>query len=389
MTEALEGDCMPAIESVSKSIEKKTQQAVRSGRNRGLDAIKGMIYRQVAEYFNKWKGVQQRQSVMIDQNLKAMIIRTWQQSMRDAFDLWKKGKAHQEITMQGGMIMEMQEEGAGLAQECEELGKKIEIKKKQVDRSGRAALGRGTKIMKKRYLKQYFDKWAHINRHNNKQTDGAEAIRDKMRKRFLRQAFDLYKAGCAREQMAERNEGSCEHLKATLDARLARKCFNAMRAFNAKNDTAKRYWTILLGKMDHWMKKRAFAAWMDGGNQMKFEMHVENQNALTEEMTVKNNTLGGLSKKLADKSSKNAALTAQLNHMGSRSMSNAFARAYYKRIARGLEQWREWTRASKHREAVIRRTLDHWLKRGGQYLLAVFANWKAQAGIRDTRTAIS
>lgn len=45
MSEALEGDCLPAMESVSKSIEQKTQQAVRSGRNRGLDAIKGMIYR--------------------------------------------------------------------------------------------------------------------------------------------------------------------------------------------------------------------------------------------------------------------------------------------------------------------------------------------------------
>ena len=77
MTEALEGDCMPAIESVSKSIEKKTQQAVRSGRNRGLDAIKGMIYRQVAEYFNKWKGVQKRNAVMIDKNLKDLIIRRW------------------------------------------------------------------------------------------------------------------------------------------------------------------------------------------------------------------------------------------------------------------------------------------------------------------------
>ena len=45
MSEALEGDCQPAIEAVSKSIELKTQQAVRSGRNRGLDAIKAMIYR--------------------------------------------------------------------------------------------------------------------------------------------------------------------------------------------------------------------------------------------------------------------------------------------------------------------------------------------------------
>ena len=36
--------------------------------------------------------------------------------------------------------------------------------------------------------------------------------------------------------------------------------------------TANRYFKILLGKMDTWMKKRAFGVWMDGGNQMKMEM---------------------------------------------------------------------------------------------------------------------
>lgn len=159
--------------------------------------------------------------------------------------------------------------------------------------------------MKKRLYKQYFDKWASINRHNNAQTDGAAAIQLKMRKRFLRQAFDLYKAGCARELLSERNEGSCEHLKKTLDCRLARKCFKAIKAFNNKHQTAERYFKVILGKMDHWMKKRAFATWMDGGNQMKMEMCFENQNALTEEMTVKNNTLGGLTKKVADKNARN------------------------------------------------------------------------------------
>ena len=55
--------------------------------------------------------------------------------------------------MQSDMIMEMQEEGSNLAAEIESLDKKIEVKKKEVDRSGRSALNRGTNIMKKRYLK--------------------------------------------------------------------------------------------------------------------------------------------------------------------------------------------------------------------------------------------
>lgn len=170
------------------------------------------------------------------------------------------------MVMQSDMIMEMQEEGSNLAAEIESLDKKIEVKKKEVDRSGRSALNRGTNIMKKRYLKQAFDKWAETNKTVNNQADGADTIRNKMRKRFLRQAFDLYKAGCARLQLSERNEGSCEHMKHTLNVRLMRKCFKSIKAFNQKNMTATRYWKILLGKMDHWMKKRAFSKWMDGGN---------------------------------------------------------------------------------------------------------------------------
>ena len=160
MTEALEGDCAPAIESLNKQIEVKTQVAVRSGKKRGLEAIKGMIYRQVAEYFHKWKGVQQHAAIKIDQNLKGMIIRRWQRQLREAFDLWKRGKAHKEITMQNLTVMEMQEEGNNMQAAVDELNREIEIKEKQVVRSGKSALSRGTKIMKKRYLKQYLDKWA-------------------------------------------------------------------------------------------------------------------------------------------------------------------------------------------------------------------------------------
>ena len=61
-----------------------------------------------------------------------------------------------------------------------------------------------------------------------------------------------------------------------------RKCFKGIQAFNLKNMRAKKYWKILLGKMDHWMKKRAFGMWLDGGNSMKMELITDQQNYLTE-----------------------------------------------------------------------------------------------------------
>ena len=135
-------------------------------------------------------------------------------------------------------MMEMQEEGNSIQAAVDSLDKEIKIEKAKVDRSGRSALNRGTKIMQKRYLKQYMDKWAQVNRLHKNQQSGSDLILKKMRNRFLRQGFDLWKAGCARGQLHDRNEGSCEHLRRTLNVRLMRKVFKAIRGFNTKNMAA-------------------------------------------------------------------------------------------------------------------------------------------------------
>ena len=75
--------------------------------------------------------------------------------------------------------------------------------------------------------------------------------------------------------------------------------------------------------------------------------------------------------------------------MGQRCMSNAFARAYFKRIGRAFELWKEWQRADKHKEAIIRNTLQHMLKASGKNLLAIFMHWKALSKINDTKKQIA
>lgn len=70
-------------------------------------------------------------------------------------------------------------------------------------------------------------------------------------------------------------------------------------------------------------------------------------------------------------------------------MSNAFARAYYKNIARSFEKWKIFADQDKHSKAILKRTMEHWLKAGGKYLLTVFANWKALCKINDTKKTIA
>ena len=286
-------------------------------------------------------------------------------------------------------MIELQEEGSNMAAAVEELNKEIKIEKAKVDRSGRQSLSRGTRIMKNRYLKQYMERWAAVNRLYKSQQGGSEAVLKKIKKRMFKQAFDRYKANCARQQLDERNEGSSEQLRRTLNVRELRKCFNAMRSYNSKNVKARTYMKILLGKMDHWTKKRAFGMWQDGGNVMKMEDLQFEQNALTEEMTVKNAELGTLATKVADKSARNAQLTETLKKSGQRSLSNAFARAYFKRTARAFEVWKNWASCDDHKKRIIKRTLAHWKAWNGKFLLSVMEKWKALSNIQDTRNKIA
>ena len=181
MVEALEGDCQPAIEALSKSVETKTNVAVRQSKSRGCHAVKAILYRRIGEYFNKWKDAQVHKKTKINDNLRARIIRRWQTVLRDAFDLWKKGRGHKDRVEQTMIITEMTEQGNDMNQELDSPNKKIDIQKKKVDRSGRIALDRGTRIMKRRFLKQCMDRWAESHRALSKKEDGSASIVNKLR----------------------------------------------------------------------------------------------------------------------------------------------------------------------------------------------------------------
>ena len=57
--------------------------------------------------------------------------------------------------------------------------------------------------------------------------------------------------------------------------------------------------------MDTWMKKRAFINWKNQGNVKMSQMMIEETNNLTEQMVELEHKRGNLTKKVADKSSKN------------------------------------------------------------------------------------
>ena len=133
--------------------------------------------------------------------------------------------------------------------------------KNREDRSGRNSMRRANDVYYKRRMKNAMDQWRNLCEFVQKQDDGAEALKRKMRNRFLRQAFRLYHEGVKWKQQRIKDEARCVHFRETLRMRDERKVFNAWCTFSHKFKKSKVYWSLLLNKMDNWMKRRAFSTW--------------------------------------------------------------------------------------------------------------------------------
>jgi len=104
-------------------------------------------------------------------------------------------------------------------------------------------------------------KWREVCEFRESQEDGRDLIIKKMRKRFLKQAFRMYQDGVQHRQQEDKNFQRAVHFAHTSQMRNMRRVFNALCVFVHKFKKSKVYWSLLLGKMDNWMKHRAFSTW--------------------------------------------------------------------------------------------------------------------------------
>jgi hypothetical protein len=70
----------------------------------------------------------------------------------------------------------------------------------------------------------------------------------------------------------------------TLNLKLMRKVYNAMCFETNRQLTARKYWTKIFNKMDHFMKKRAVHIWNNGGHNKYSEDLIDTQDRITDEI---------------------------------------------------------------------------------------------------------
>ena len=155
-----------------------------------------------------------------------------------------------------------------------------------------------------------------------------------------------------------------------------RTVFNAIRSFTEKQRNAERYLGIVFKKMDVWESKATLRLWRDNVNSKIVSTIMEEQNTLTEEMGVMNNQIGQLSKVCEERADNNLQMDRSLRKQGQRALSNTFVRLFYTSSGRAFERWKEYVRHEKHRDAVVRRTLEHWKRNNCQLIMSGFKNWR-------------
>jgi uncharacterized protein YlxW (UPF0749 family) len=96
-----------------------------------------MLYARIATYFFHWKNNKDDYHNKMSTTVKQKIIRVYKNQLRRAFDLWRKHGDNKKQVQQEMQIMEMQEDGANMQAEVEDMSKQIQKEQRKVDRCAR------------------------------------------------------------------------------------------------------------------------------------------------------------------------------------------------------------------------------------------------------------
>ncbi len=66
-------------------------------------------------------------------------------------------------------------------------------------------------------------------------------------------------------------------------------------------------------------------------------------------------------------------------------LANTFAKYYYVNQTRGFEKWREVMEFERHKEATMRKTLNHWRKHMFYYVKSSLKTWMLNADIAERK----
>lgn len=201
----------------------------------------------------------------------------------------------------------------------------------------------------------------------DKQEEKSALVIKRVRARLCREAFERYVAFYKKSIQHERNTKGSEYMKKTLDLKLLRKCFNMMIFETKRQITAKKYWTKIFGKMDHFMKKRALIAWRQGSHNKFSEDLINTQDNLTDLIQQRVEEITQFEQIDFTQEAYIEQQRKARRNKAYRQLGNYFMRTYQHQSSQKFRIWKDRTRFLRHADGILRKTLGHWKK--SQFLM--------------------
>ncbi len=200
------------------------------------------------------------------------MLKLYLDHLRRAFTKWKRTHDNNKVETKTMVMEEFQEENASLSNQVSEMKKDVKERKEKVDRSSKTRLHKCALSYRRRMKQIAMGRWRDRMGDEIVKENGADAIIKRMRKRFMRHAFDLYLEGVKYKMQLQKDEARCQFYKQTLAERLKKKCFGNWAFYSNKFHKAKSFWLKLFNHLEHSRERAAFVRWRDYK-----QRHIENE----------------------------------------------------------------------------------------------------------------
>eukprot|EP00347_Sterkiella_histriomuscorum_P005910 403354803 len=371
----LQEEELPMIESITAQNEDIEVQNKFKAKQRACQSVKKMMSKQLYEYFELWKQHSEEYKETLRTTIKDKIIKVYMEKIRKAFTYWKALNDQNKLTAQSMLIQEYQFDSTNLQNDILDLQKDISNRKEQLDCSQSKHTLKCVTSYQRRMKQLALGRWRDQIASMNIKENGADTIISRMRKRFLRQAFDLYLSKIKSKKQDQINEERCTQYKKTRDERLKRQVLNSWTIFIDNHIKAKRYWNRMYLRLDLGMKQIALKKWQEWSQKQNEIQLTDCQNKVVSNIEELNHQIGNLHQNDTDQQIAISNLKDQMTTQARRIISNAFARFYYVSETRGFEKWKEYVDFEKRKEKIFKKYIDHWRKHQFYMVKAALQNW--------------
>jgi len=267
MTHALKEDMDVGIAQAKEFNGKKSTELARSNQLRASNIVRDMLGKRLWSYFEHWRDANANYHQTMDMKVKGKIIRMYKNYLQSYFTAWKKKLNDKERQKKMKMVQTMQFEAEQATIEALEGEKDNRAKAEMVRSSQRRMVDKTFKKLFYRRVAVALGRWKDICVTKGTQEDRARFVLNKMRGRFLRQAFDRYLVFHRKSQQHGRNENSADFLVQTIHLREMRKVYFAMCYYTQWRKRVKQVWHKVLYRFDFFQKQRSMKRWCDNAHE--------------------------------------------------------------------------------------------------------------------------